>query len=170
MRREIGPGAQTVAWEDRGDHPRGRGLAVGADHVDRAKASLWVPQRGHQPAHPVKTEPHPEQLQREQVALGLLWGHSDLRRNRRQAIAPSESPPGRFAVHPASSSALRRARLSRSPATTSGGALATKPWLASLRSARSISAASFSRRASSLRTASPRSTCSLARISTTPPG
>ena len=39
MRREVGAGAQPVALEDRGDHPRGRGLAVGAEHVDRRRSA-----------------------------------------------------------------------------------------------------------------------------------
>ena len=38
MGRQVGAGAQPVAVQDRGDHARRRGLAVGADDVDRLKA------------------------------------------------------------------------------------------------------------------------------------
>ena len=38
VRRGVGARAQAVALEDRRDHPRGRGLAVGAEHVDRRRS------------------------------------------------------------------------------------------------------------------------------------
>jgi len=38
--REVGGGQEPVALEYRRDHPRGRGLAVGAEHVDRVEAPL----------------------------------------------------------------------------------------------------------------------------------
>ena len=42
VRREVGAGAQPVVGQDRRDHPRGRGLAVGPDDVDRLKSrSGW---------------------------------------------------------------------------------------------------------------------------------
>ena len=49
--------------QDRGDHPRRRGLAVGADDVDRAEALLRRAERRHQPAHAVQPEAHAEQLE-----------------------------------------------------------------------------------------------------------
>src|SRR5207244_826976 len=108
-------------------HARGRRLAVRPDDVDRAKALLRRAERRHEPAHPVQPEPHAEQLEPQQVALGLLEGHS------------------------ASSSARSRSSLSRSAWTTVSGALPTKPSLASLPSARAISAVSSLRCASRLR-------------------
>src|SRR5579859_4588468 len=60
-----------MVGEDRGDHADGGGLAVCADHMDRLEAALGMLERGHQSAHPVQPEPHSEQLEREQVTLGL---------------------------------------------------------------------------------------------------
>ena len=40
-----------------------------------SKAALGLAERGHQPAHAVEPEAHPEQLEREQVALGLVLVH-----------------------------------------------------------------------------------------------
>src|SRR5207248_1712867 len=115
--------------------------------VDRVELALRVTECGHQPPHTVQPEPHPEQLERQQVSLRLLARHA--------------SP---------SSSACRRASLSRSVCTTSAGAFATNPWLASFLSARSISVSSFARRAAAFRAAPPRSSPSEAKISTAPPG
>src|SRR5205807_364464 len=104
VRRQVGAGAQAVVLEDRGDHPYRRGLAVRSHDVDRLELPLGMPERGHQPQHPVQAEAHPEQLAVEDVALGLLR------------------------VHSASSSARSRARSARALSTTSGGALSTNPW------------------------------------------
>ena len=107
VRGQIRAGAESVRAQDRRDHPDRRGLAVGPDDVDRLESPLRMPERGHQPAHAVESEPHPEQLEREQVALGVL---------EREA-------------HSASRSAFRRASLSRSAWTTADGALSTNPLL-----------------------------------------
>ena len=123
VRREVGARAHAVGVEDRRRHADGRALAVRADDVDRAERALRAAEHGQQPAHPLEAELHAEQLEREQVVLGTL-----------------QRP-----AHPsASSSACRRASFARSASTTCGGALATKPWLASLPSARSISPSSVS--------------------------
>jgi hypothetical protein len=74
MGREIGAGAQPMALEDRCDHARGRGLAVGAEHLDRVELALGGAQHGHHAPHPVEAEAHPEQLERAQLALGLGLG------------------------------------------------------------------------------------------------
>ena len=136
VRRQVGAGPQAVVGQDRGDHPRRRGLAVGADDVDRRESALGMPERGHQPPHPVQPEPHPEQLQRQQIALGLALVHGAAAPGAfgHVVITPVTAPPARLAAAPAC-----RAR----PAPPAAGALATKPWLASLRSARSISASSL---------------------------
>ena len=80
MRRGVAAGAQPVALEDRRAEADGRRLAVGPDHVDRGEAALRQAQHGHQPVHAVEPEAHAEQLEREQVLLGLAEGHSDPRR------------------------------------------------------------------------------------------
>src|SRR5947209_10689181 len=107
-------------------------------------------ERGHQPAHAVQAEAHAEQLEREQVALGLGGVH----------LGPSS----------ASSSAVSRASLSRSACTTWGGAFSTKPGLDSFRSRRSTSLLSRARWASSLRMAASTSTSALGRTSIAPLG
>ena len=48
-----------------------RGLAVGAHHVDGAEALVRRVERGHQPAHALEPEAHPEHLERVEVALGV---------------------------------------------------------------------------------------------------
>ena len=48
---------------------------VGADHVDRREAPLRQAERGHQLVHPLQAEAHPEQLQAQEVVLGLAKGH-----------------------------------------------------------------------------------------------
>ena len=40
-----------------------------------AKRRWGMPERGHQPVHAVQAEPHAEQLEAEQVVLGLAEGH-----------------------------------------------------------------------------------------------
>ena len=69
--RGVGARPQPVALEDRRDHPHGRGLAVGAHHVDRGEAALGHAEHGHEPVHAVEPEPHAEQLEPQQVVLGL---------------------------------------------------------------------------------------------------
>ena len=125
MRRGVRAGPQPVALEDRRDHPDGRGLAVRPDDVDRREPPLRHAEDRHQLVHAVEPEPHPEQLEPEQVVLGLAERHQRLR-----------ARPG------------SRSSLSRSRSTTSGGAFLTKPSFASLPSARAISASSADRRAS----------------------
>ena len=134
VRRQVGARAQAVAAQDRGGHARRRRLAVGAHDVDRLEALLRRAQRRHQPAHAVQAEAHAEELEAQQVALGLGEGHS------------------------ASSSRRRRSSFSRSAATSCSGALATKPSLASLASARAISPRRRSRSAARLRSSSAGST------------
>ena len=51
MRGQVGAGAQAVTLEDRGDHARRRGLAVGPQHLDRREAPLGGVERGHHAAH-----------------------------------------------------------------------------------------------------------------------
>ena len=124
MRRGIRAGPQPVPLEDRRDHPDRRGLAVRPDDVDRREPPLRQAEDRHQLVHAVEPEPHPEQLETEQVVLGLAERHSD------------------------ASSARKRSSFSRSRSTTSGGAFLTKPLFASLPSARAISVSSADRRAS----------------------
>jgi hypothetical protein len=81
VRRGVAAGAQAVAGEDRGGEAGGRRLAVRADHVDRLELALREPQDRHQPAHPVEPEAHPEELEPEQVLLGLAEGHAPRRRS-----------------------------------------------------------------------------------------
>ena len=64
MRRQVRARAQPVALEDRRDHPRRRGLAVGARRRGWSGTALRLAERGQQPAHPVQPEAHAEQLQR----------------------------------------------------------------------------------------------------------
>ena len=133
VRREVGAGAHAVGLEQRGGHADGRALAVGPHDVDGREALLRAAERGQQAPHPLQPEAHAEQLEREQVLLGLL-------------LAPA---------HAASSSSSWRsaASLSRSPCTTASGARATKRSLASLPSARAISDSSSARRCSLRRVA-----------------
>ena len=109
------------------------------------KRALRVTQRRHQPAHPVAgrtaCRTAPARAASARPRAGHLGAPSCPRRTRqrsRQRFARQ-----RCASHRAPSSAFRRASLSRSSWTTSGRALATNPSLASLRSARSISASSL---------------------------
>ena len=69
----------------------GRGAAGSRRSSGRSRTCRWcrrrgsteralgVVERGHQPPHAVEPEPHPEQLERQQVALGLLGRSSRLR-------------------------------------------------------------------------------------------
>src|SRR4051812_41720575 len=104
------------------EHARGearrRRLPVRPHHVDGAVGALRRPEHGEQPPHALEAEAHAEQLEPEDVLLGLL------------------ERPGHAAS--SSSSACSRASLSRSACTTSGLALVTNPWLESLRSANAI--------------------------------
>ena len=117
VRRQVGAGAHAVALEDRGGHAHGRATCRSCRRRGSTrKRSCGRPSAVEQPAHAVQAEAHAEQLEREQV------------------LAPRRS--ARPGAHSASSSARRRASFSRSASTTAGGALATNPSLASLRSAR----------------------------------
>ena len=110
VREKVGARAQPVALEDRRDHARRRGLAVGADDVDRAKAPLRRVEHGHHAPHPVEAEAHPEQLERAQVPLGALAV---------QGAPPLTAPPVRRAARELRALALddlRRGRVrARSP-------------------------------------------------------
>ena len=128
-----------------------------------SKPSLGVIQRGHQPPHPVQAEPHPEQLQRQQVALGLRPVISLTRR--RPPPARAARPP----TAPARRSAARACRARPGPP-------AAAPWRRSpgwraCRSAR-VELGVDARRSgrSSLAIAASRSSPAPPRISTTPPG
>ena len=119
VRRQVRARAHAVRLQQRRREAHRRGLAVGADDVDGAEALLRRAEHGQQPPHALQPEAHPEQLEREQVLLG---------RGRDPRAHESSS-----------SSRLSCSSLSRSAWTTCSGALATKPWLASLPSARAIS-------------------------------
>ena len=114
-----------VALEDRRDHPRRRGLAVRADDVDRAEA---LARASRAPSSGGACGP----------------GRSACRTAR--ARAGSARPPRRSSATTSQLLQLgrQRASLSRSACTTAGGALATKPSLASLPSARAISVSQLS--------------------------
>ena len=71
MWRGVDAGREALALEDRGSETRRRRLAVRADDVDRRKSPLRHPERRHQLVHAVEPEPHAEQLEAEQVVLGL---------------------------------------------------------------------------------------------------
>ena len=140
VRRQVGAGPPAVLRQDLRDHPRRRGLAVGADHVDRLKTSLGVIQRGHQPTHPVQPEPHPEQLQRQQVALGLRARHLAHPSASRPSAHLRRPPPARAARPPAAPARRSTARACRArPGRPCAGALATNRSLASLPRARASS-------------------------------
>ena len=96
---------------------RHRGLAVGADDVDRGEAVLGHPEQRARPPHPLQPEPPAERLAGQQVAL-------EPRR-----VQPGSAPAPRARPR-------RRSSFARSASTTSAGALATNPSLASLPSAR----------------------------------
>ena len=66
-----------MRFEQRRDHPRHRGLAVGADHVDGGETALRQAQRRGQLPHPVEAEPPADRFQRVE-------------------IGPGRSPPGAF--------------------------------------------------------------------------
>ena len=65
------PAAQPGAAEQRRRHRRHRGLAVGADDVDRPEAALRLPERGAERAHPLEAEAPADRLERGEVALGV---------------------------------------------------------------------------------------------------
>ena len=56
MRGDVGAGRDAVRLEQRRGHPRHRGLAVGADDVDRGEAVLRHPQQRAEPPHPLEPE------------------------------------------------------------------------------------------------------------------
>ncbi len=74
VRRGVAAGAQPVALQHRGGEAHGRRLAVGAHHVHRREPALGHAQRGGQPVHALQAEAHAEQLQAQQVLLGLAQG------------------------------------------------------------------------------------------------
>ena len=53
VRRDAGTGPHPVRFQQCRDHPRHRGLAVGADDVDRGEAVLGHAEYGVQLAHPL---------------------------------------------------------------------------------------------------------------------
>src|SRR5439155_7187392 len=98
------------------------------DDMDRPEPLLRRAERRQQAAHAIQAEAHAEQLEAEEVALGVGLGPA-IRRERCGACHPAA---------PSSSASSRRlcSSLSRSACTTRSGALTTKPSLASLPSAR----------------------------------
>ena len=74
MRRDHRAGGDPMGFEQRRGHPRHRGLAVGADHMDRGEAMLGHPQQRVQTVHPLEPEPPPDRLERVEVGLGALRG------------------------------------------------------------------------------------------------
>ena len=56
-----------------------------------SNCALGMAERGHQPAHALEPEAHPEQLQREQVALGLASGSQRLQLGTRSRSSLSRS-------------------------------------------------------------------------------
>ena len=92
MRRQVGAGAQPVAAQDRGGHARRRGLAVGAHHVDRRDSAPAASRATvMQPAHPVQAEAHAEQLEAEEVALGVGEARHSCSSSRRRRSSFSRS-------------------------------------------------------------------------------
>ena len=59
------------------------GMKFGLERMHRLMTALGQAERAHQPVHPVQAELHPEQLEAEQVILGLAEGHPRLSRARR---------------------------------------------------------------------------------------
>ncbi len=116
VRRDVDAGAQAVMRQNRGDHARGRGLAVGPNHVDRRELPLRMPERGHQSAHAVQPEPHPEQLERQQVALRLLGSHGSPS-SAGPGVTGAPAPPARESPEPQ----LRRPGSHRSPSSAGPG-------------------------------------------------
>ena len=62
MGRDVGAGRDAVGLEQRHRHPGHRGLAVGADDVDRGEAVLWHPQQRAEPAHPLQAQAPADRL------------------------------------------------------------------------------------------------------------
>src|SRR5215208_1549027 len=141
----VGAGRDSVRLEQRRGHPRDRGLAVGADDVDRGDAVLRHPEQQAEPPHPLQAELPAENLAAEQDLFG-----------------GARYPPS------SSSSARLAASFSRSASTTSAGALATNPSLESLASPLLTSARSFSRRSSMRAPTAAGSTPSVSSSSTPP--
>ncbi len=143
VRRGVGAGAQAVTLQDRGQHPRGRGLAVRAEHLDRVERGEMIPttpaQRGHHAPHPVQPEAHPEQLERAQAALGARLVPGCLRAGLAAGWAPHVVPGGRAAEAP------RRARRRR-PAARSASSSPLIALRSSLPASLRSSARSFSER------------------------
>ena len=123
VRRQVGAGAQAVAAQDRRGHPRRRGLAVGADDVDRARSAPAASRARSAAGACGPGRSACRTARGQQVALGLL----------RASTAPSSS------VLELRGAAARASRAR--PRRAARGALATKPSLASLPSARAISLA-----------------------------
>ena len=71
VRRGVDAGREALALEDRGSETRRRRLAVRAYDVHRRESPLRHPERRHQLVHAVEPEPHAEQLETEEVVLGL---------------------------------------------------------------------------------------------------
>ena len=118
------PVRDPVRLEQRRGHQRHRGLAVGADDVDRGEAVLGHAEQRAEPAHPLEAELPADRLERVRGSASRVYRR-----------APRARP-------------CRRSSLARSSSTTSAGALATNPSLASLPSPRLTSARSSSRRSS----------------------
>ena len=131
VRRQVRAGLQAVALQQGGDHPDGRRLSVGAQHVNRAKALVRRIEHGHQPPHALQPEAHPEHLERVEVALGIAHRARGANSVRIRQLSYSSS---------SASSASKRSSFSRSLCTSCGGALSVNPLLASFPRARSISA------------------------------
>ena len=64
------PVRSAVRLEQRRGHPRHRGLAVGADDVDRGEAVLGHAERRVEPVHPLEPELPADRLERVEVGLG----------------------------------------------------------------------------------------------------
>jgi hypothetical protein len=71
VRRRVGADVESVLAQDARGEAHGRRLAVRPDDVDRREAALRHAEHRHQLVHAVEPEPHAEQLQVEQVLLGL---------------------------------------------------------------------------------------------------
>ena len=70
------PVRSAVGLEQRRGHPRHRGLAVGADDVDRGEAVLGHAQQRVEPVHPVEPELPADRLQRVEVGRPALYPSS----------------------------------------------------------------------------------------------
>ena len=76
VRRDAGAAGDSVRLQQGGGHPGHRGLAVGADHMDRGEAMLRHAEHRGEPVHPLEAQPPADRLQRIEVGLRVYSASS----------------------------------------------------------------------------------------------